>query len=388
MYTENKYYNKYYSYNLGKLPRGCQYCVKGQKLVLFVTGICPRKCYYCPISDKKYGFDNSYANERLVKTTNDVILEAELMNAKGAGITGGDPLSRIDRTLLFIRILKQRFGKGFHIHLYTSLNLVTNEILEELFEAGLDEIRVHPDLDSKQLWNKIDWLKRFSWDRGIEIPLIPTKENFAKEKEIKELIDFAHDKVSFINLNELERADSNLSKLDEMGFVTKDRFSYAIKGSLELGLDILDYINQQMFPLSAHLCTAKLKDKIQLANRLKRESQYIKKQFDIVDNEGMLTRGALYLPELAPGFGYRKKLEICSKKEIAEKLLAFLMKIKKDLCLHETAIFLDTEKPRILVSKKNVQKNKRYFLKLGLLPAIVKEYPTADQLELEVEFLK
>lgn len=375
--------NKYYSYNAGELPVGCQYCVRGEKLVLFVTGICPRQCYFCPLSDKKYGVDGAYANERIIDSPADLILEAELMNAKGAGITGGDPLSRIDKTVFFIQTLKQRFGSGFHIHLYTSLNLVTETALEKLFAAGLDEIRFHPDLDSQQFWERIVLAKKYSWDVGIEIPLIPTKE-----KEIKALVDFVHNKVNFLNLNELEAADNNLSKLREMGFITKDQFSYAIKGSLELGLEVMRYIEEKNYLLPAHLCTAKLKDCIQLANRLKRESKYIKKSFDVADAEGMLTRGALYLPELAPGFGYRKKLEIIDKKEYVAKLSLLLEKIKKELLLKEEEVFLDADKPRILLGRQKIKANKKYFLRLGLLPAIVKEYPTADQLELEVDFLK
>lgn len=374
--------NQYYSYNAGELPVGCQFCVRGEKLVLFVTGICPRQCYFCPLSDRKYGVDTAYANERVIESPEDVILEAELMAAKGAGITGGDPLSTIDRTVLFIQTLKQRFGRQFHIHLYTSLTLVTETALEKLFTAGLDEIRFHPDLDVPEQWKRITLAKKYSWDIGIEIPLIPTKE-----KEIKALVDFVHSHVQFLNLNELERADNSLSKLSEMGFATKERFSYAINGSLELGLEILHYIEEKNYSLPAHLCTAKLKDKIQLANRLKRESKYIKKAFDVADAEGMLTRGALYLPELAPGFGYRKKLETADKKAFIEKLLPLFEKIKKELSLKEE-VFLDAEKPRILLARQKTKANKKYFLRLGLLPAVVKEYPTADQLELEVEFLK
>ena len=129
--------NKYYSYNTKKLPKGCQYCVKGEKLVLFVTGICPRKCYFCPISDDKYGKDVVYANELRIeekrenineninRNMNDIkmdniIQEAKNMKAKGMGITGGDPLARIERTIECIRLLKKTFGKKFHIHLYTS----------------------------------------------------------------------------------------------------------------------------------------------------------------------------------------------------------------------------------------------------------------------------
>jgi len=48
---------------------------------------------------------------------------------------------------------------------------------------------------------------------------------------------------------------------------------------------------------------------------------------------------------------------------------------------------LDSEKPRILLSKKNLKKNRNKFASFGLIPAIVVEYPTADQLEIEVEFL-
>src|SRR3990167_9322210 len=110
--------NQYYSYNLKQLPKGCQYCVKGEKLVLFITGICPRSCVFCPVSDQKYQQDVTYANERKVQDFKDVLQEAELMRANGAGITGGDPLARLERTGEYIKKLKAHFGKQFHLHLY------------------------------------------------------------------------------------------------------------------------------------------------------------------------------------------------------------------------------------------------------------------------------
>ena len=90
--------NKYRSYNKGSLPKGCQYCVKGEKLVIFITGKCPRSCYFCPVSDQKYQNDVQFANERPVKDFNDIIEEAREMDALGAGITGGDPLEKLERT--------------------------------------------------------------------------------------------------------------------------------------------------------------------------------------------------------------------------------------------------------------------------------------------------
>lgn len=372
--------NQFHSFNLNELPSGCRYCVRGEKLVLFVTGVCPRKCYFCPVSDQKYQQDVIYANERKVESTEDIIKEAQLMDAKGAGITGGDPLSKLDRTLEYIRLLKEKFGKNFHIHLYTSLNLVTEEALRQLFNAGLDEIRFHLELDSKQLWDKLTLARKFSWKVGVEIPLIPIKE-----KETFELLEFVKDKVDFLNLNELEIADNSQSNLGEMELHTKDELSYAIKDSLELGLKVLEFAQKEKYNLPIHVCTAKLKDAVQLANRIKREAQGAKKKFDLVNEEGMLTRGALYLPELVPGFGYRKKLESVNKDELVRKLEPLLVRVKKELKIEDDELFLDSSKPRILLSKKLLMQNRKLFKKLGLVPAVVSEYPTADQLEVEVE---
>lgn len=371
--------NKFYSYNLGELPEGCKYCVKGEKLVLFVTGICPRKCYFCPLSDQKYGKDVTFANERKVNDFQDIITEAKNMDAKGAGITGGDPLIKIDRTIESIKLLKQNFGKNFHIHLYTSLNLVNENNLNKLYESGLDEIRFHPDLDSKTNWEKINLAKKFKWDIGLEIPIIPTKF-----REIKELIKFAHDKITFINLNELEFADNELSKLGELGFETKDEFGYAVKGSVECGLKVIDFIKKSEYKLKAHLCTAKLKDRVQLTNRIKREGRIVKRDFDKITNEGLLIRGALYLPGFYPGLTYENNKDEDTK----NKLDFFYNKVKDILKVKDNKIAIDYEKSRILLSENNAKINKKKLLNLGLTPAIVTEYPTADQFETEVEILK
>src|SRR3972149_2170317 len=133
------------SYNRLSLPLGCRLCVKGRKSVILITGICPRKCFYCPLSDQKYQKDVIYANERKVTSTKELIDEVAVSKSFGAGITGGDPLSVMDRTVETIKALKGKFGRAFHIHLYTSLVLATEKNLKRLHDAGLDEIRFHPD---------------------------------------------------------------------------------------------------------------------------------------------------------------------------------------------------------------------------------------------------
>ncbi len=290
---------------------------------------------------------------------------------------------RLERTCEYIKTLKREFGKEFHIHLYTSLNLVTKEYLQKLHEAGLDEIRFHLDLESNKFWPRLHLAREFSWKVGVEVPCISNKK-----EQLQRVIEFSHDIVDFINLNELEIADNSQSKLSKLGFKTKDRMSYAIEDSLNLGKSLIRSAQENQFSVPIHCCTATLKDRVQLANRLKREAQGAKKPFDKVHKNGLLERGALYLLELEPGVGYRRKLAEIDKSPLLEKLTSLRALLIQKLSLQDQDLFIDTQKPRILLSIEHARQHKKKIQDAGLHIAIVKEYPTADQLEIEVDFLR
>ncbi len=394
---------KYHSYKLGTLSKGCQYCVKGSKLVLFITGLCPRCCYFCPISDDKYGQDVIYADEWKTKDPKKIIEEAKAISAEGAGITGGDPLCKLDRTIKYIKRLKKEFKKNFHIHLYTSLDLVNKNTLKKLHKSGLDEIRFHLDLDNSKKWDKLKLALEYSWDVGVEIPAIPgEKTNLKKVILFLDEINKKSKKV-FLNLNELEVADNKFNKLLDMGFKTKNSISYAIKGSKEIALKLIDFTKKNKLNVNIHYCTATLKDKVQLGNRIKRRAKNIKKPYDKITKEGTLIRGVIYLNNLMPGIGYRKKLAKITKKQrnmYLKELKTIKTNIKKDFKIKN--IDIDKNKLRILTSTKdikkirdkidslllkNITKDKRLLKNKELYLAIVEEYPTQDALELNVEFL-
>lgn len=371
---------KWHSYCTGDLAKGCRLCVKGKKLVLFITGLCAQRCFYCPVSEHKYGKDVVYANEWKVEDINEpkeLLEEARLTEAEGAGITGGDPLVNVDRCVKYIKILKQKYGKKFHIHLYTPLKLVTEERLQKLYDAGLDEIRFHPDLDDNSLWTRIELAKKYDWSIGVEIPAVP-----GYEEKIKKLIDYIADKVEFLNLNELERSDTTAAhyKLDEMGYKTRDEISYGVEGSEKTALELLDYAKSK--GLIGHYCTAKLKDAVQLRTRIQRRAENAALETDEITTEGTLVRGVAYLPELSPGFGYHEKLKNVKKEEIMPKLLELKEKLAK------IGIKTSTDKKlRLLMSEKQIRNKKEEIKKLGLKPAVVEEYPTEDATEVDIEFI-
>ncbi len=333
-------------------------CVKGQKLVLFITGICPRRCHFCPLSEKKFSKDVVYADEWLIKNPKnpkELIQEAKLIKAKGAGITGGDPLVKLDRCIKYIKLLKKHFTKKFHIHLYTSLNLVNKNNLKKLHKAGLDEIRFHPDLDNNKLWPKLSLAKDFKWDVGIEIPVLPNKE-----KQIKKLIDFAEkSKIKFINLNELEFSDTEVKHYNLKKFKRKDNLSYGVKGSEELADKLLKYAKNKK--ISVHYCSSKLKDSVQLKQRIKRRAKSIANKFDIITKDGTIIRGIIY--------GNPKKA----------KQILIKNKVPKDL--------FKKENNYTITAITVVHKLKDKLKKAKLKPAIVEQYPTQDKTKIDVNFL-
>ncbi len=375
----------WHSYSTGKIPKGCELCVQGKKLVLFITGVCAQNCFYCPISEKKYGHDIVFANEFKIqnpKNPIEMFEESDLTEAEGAGITGGDPLINVERCSDYIKRLKKSYGKKFHIHLYTPLKLVSDEKLKKLYEAGLDEIRFHTNLDDSSMWDRIALASKYDWNIGIEIPVIP-----GYEEKTKKIIDFVRDKVKFINLNELELSDTSAKhyKLSEMGFKTKNKNSYAVKGSKELGKKILKYASKK--GLNGHLCTAKLKDSIQVTKRLTIRAKNIALPFDKKTGNGTIIRGCVYLKELTPGFGYREVLKKVDGKFVVEKLLKLRNELVKDLKISNDEIVVDEIKYRLLMPSKVIKKNSSKLKKYGLVPAIVEETPTEDSLEIEVEFV-
>lgn len=377
----------YYSYKIGNLARGCELCVKGEKSVLFCTGLCTMRCFYCPISDQKKNKDAVYINEVPNADYTAVIEEIELCSSKGVGITGGDPLVKLDRTIELIRLLKKRFGKKFHIHLYTPLALVDSKKLGELYSAGLDEIRFHPDLNKRQEWAILELAKRFKWKMGVEIPAIP-----GKKQETIVLINYLDSiKIDFLNINELEISDTNAQKLLEQGFKPKNSTSYGVKGSEELALDLLKYILQNKIKLNVHYCTTTLKDRVQLANRIKNRAKNAKEKFDVLTKDGMLIRGAVYLGEIYPTFSYKARINGLTgteKNNILKKLNIIKNKIKKEFKLKNDEIKTDERNLRIILNKNLVNKVKDKFDKhfKNLKFAVIEEYPTYDSLIVEAEF--
>lgn len=335
------------------ITEGCKYCVKGQKLVLFITGLCSRNCFYCSLSNKRKEKDIIWANERKCSKIKDAIEEAKESKAKGSGITGGDPLLKLQRTINYAKALKKNFKK-FHIHIYLPTKLVTKNKLKKLARY-IDEVRFHPVFltnDLKIIREEIRKIKLASlfWKKeniGIELPLLPDK--FI---ETLRIIRACSPFIGFVNLNELEVSDTNFNYMTANYKFNKD--SYTIKGSKEMGIKILNALKDSN--LKIHLCTAKTKNFYQYKNRLKLRNIL---PFGFKTNEGSVRYFVIYA-----------------------KNPKQLRKIEKELKKFKY-IYLDNARKRIIVSEKIVEK----ILELKYKVAKVEELPTADSTILALEYL-
>ncbi len=235
----------FYSY----ITEGCKLCRKGAKMVFFITGKCSNSCYYCPVSEERFGNDFMYANERLVNDLDDVVDEIISMSAEGVAITGGEPLIKLERVCEFVEIFSRA---GLHTHLYTSIP-ANERVINKLFEKGLDEIRFHPP----ELKNAIiyeDSLKnaiKKGMEAGFEIPAI----SFSKE-----ISDIVNKNEAFLNVNELEFSESNIVRLSNRGW-NRGEF-YEAKGSLEIARKYGSSVKK------FHYCSVRFKEIAQFRRRL------------------------------------------------------------------------------------------------------------------------
>ncbi len=259
---------------------GCTSCIRGAKMVLFVTGLCDRNCWYCPLSSERNGVDLTYANEHRVGSPQEAIAVARTMNAEGTGVTGGEPLLRFDRVVSYCRALKEEFGNGHHIHLYTG-RAPDRETLRAM--AGIvDEIRFHPPEQTWALASDSRYIASVMIAReeglsaGFEVPSLPTIGNLTSSLPF----------LDFLNINELEWGETNAGGMRARGYEPEDGVHNAVRGAREWAADLVK--NPKV-----RWCSSRFKDSVQLRRRLIRVARNTARPFEEITPDGTVLYGVL-----------------------------------------------------------------------------------------------
>lgn len=344
------------SFYVGHLPLGCRLCQKGAKLVLFITGVCGKRCFYCPLSEARRGKDVVYADEVRVLADEDVVQEARAIQAEGTGLTGGDPLIFPQRVLHYIQLMKGEFGEKHHVHLYTTGRYLTKPLLRQLKDVGLDEIRFHPD---KADLLKISWAAKAGITVGAEVPAIPNQS-----KEIIVFIKYLGDVgASFININELEFTETNTTALLIRGIKSKPPSSLVAEGSEETAFKVLDWALRNA-NVSVHYCPARIKDAVQFQNRIKRKAKSVVKPYETITRDGLLSFGIVKLAKATQNTLENLHNLLISKYHISSDLIA-----------------INLRKRRIETSVEIIKKLGPSLTSQRYECGIISEYPTQDRTE-------
>ena len=228
-----------------------------------------------------------FANERRCSTWDEVIEEGRAMRATGTGITGGDPMLDMDKSLEAVRQLKAAFGTEHHIHLYTSIPFQVARAAD-FGMAGLDEIRFHLlDGTLKKYLPIIEACSNAGIDVGVELPCEPDKES-----QLFALLDELHTSpVQFLNLNELEITVGNQENMDVRGFNLSGGITAAAEGSADLALRLKEASQELDFHLK--FCSARYKDAGQLRARFRRRGQANLRPYEVLSDDDTIVFGAI-----------------------------------------------------------------------------------------------
>ncbi|MCL4324816.1 MAG: radical SAM protein [Candidatus Thermoplasmatota archaeon] len=344
----------------GPMAAGCEQCEEGRKMVLFVSGLCPFRCFYCPVSERRNQKDSVYANERPVTCDEDILEEAQAMGASGTGITGGDPLYSFERTLHIVKLLKENLGRKHHIHLYTREPNPAK--IRALAEAGLDEVRLHiphylwGTFETRgQSFRKIlDAAPGWGLARGVEIPLIPDKE-----KDLRKLLQSLSDlRVDFVNLNEFEFSETNEKNLLEREYHVNPGGGWGVQGSRIVARRLL----KEAWGVPVHFCSSGFKDSVQLRQRLLRRGARTMHSFDVLTEDGTVLKGIIEIP------GSQGPLDRAYRE------------VQKTLGIDPEACHLNEVRRRIEVSPYLLR---REAGRLRFPAFEVEEYPTTEATEVE-----
>ena len=331
-------------------------------MVLFVTGLCRYRCFYCPVSPSRNQKDVIYANERLVRSDADVVEEARAIGASGTGITGGDPLGAPERVEHFVRLLKGTFGAEHDIHLYT--HEPHPEKLKRLAAAGLDEVRLHiphylwgPLRGAGSAYRKVlEEAPSWGLRRGVEIPVLPEKE--AELASLLQALDAIG--VDFVNLNELEFSETNEAAMRTRGYRGDPRNGWGVRGSRAVAERL---VRTSRLSVPVHYCSSRFKDSVQLRERLKRRAERTAPSFARATDDGTILMGIVD----APG---------------GANLSRFAERFAVTTGMKEGDYEVDFERRRLMAAPGRLRRVAR---RLPWPAFVVEAYPTADLFEVERE---
>ncbi len=257
--------NNGHSIHVGRISSACVACQKGVGSATFYTSLkCHRSCFYC-FNPNQEDFDlHSHAKR-------DVSAELRSMHDQGfrvshLALTGGEPLLYPEEAAAFFRTARERFP-GAHTRLYTAGDHINRDLLRQLKEAGLAEIRfsvrAHDGAHGRRhTYDRIAMAREYIPAVMVETPVLPGTLDVMKEM----LLELERLQVFGVNLLEFCFPLNNVEAFRKRGYLLKRRpyetlYDYWYAGGLPISwselecLQLLEFALDQGLGLGVHYCS-------------------------------------------------------------------------------------------------------------------------------------
>lgn len=266
-----------------RLSPGCKVCMSGEWSCLFITGICNGSCFYCPAPQNE---DSPPVSQNIeFNSPKDYADYVERFKFKGASISGGEPLIKWEKCVEYIKELNNRFGKDFHIWLYTNGILGTKEKFKALKDAGLKEIRFDIGANAYNL-ESLKMASDYFDCLTVEIPAVPED----KELLMVKLPEMEKIGVKYLNLHQLRLTPHNFKNLVERNYT----FSHGVRAvcveSEITALELMNYTLDNNIDIGINYCSFAYKTRFQSAAWRRKGAQILKKDYDDITESGYLRR--------------------------------------------------------------------------------------------------
>ena len=263
------------------LSPGCRICAEGDWSCLFVTGRCNCRCFYCPTAQT----DNDLPTTNTVdfRTPDDYVNYLERFGFRGASISGGEPLLSPKRSLAYVRAIKKHFGDAMHVWLYTNGTLADEDLLLQLADAGLDEIRFDIGATDYQL-DKLRLAAGVIPTVTVEIPAIPEDLPLLKGM-LGELRDAG---AMHLNLHQMRLTPYNFEHLAKRGYTFLHGERVTVLESELAALEVLQHSLDHNLGLPVNYCSFVFKNRYQAQAGRLRNGPFMAKPCESITENGYI----------------------------------------------------------------------------------------------------
>lgn len=247
----------------GPLSPGCAHCVAGTWSCLFVNGICNARCFFCPTPQDECG--DPTTGQIAFRRPDDYAEFLARFGFGGASLSGGEPLLTLDRSLEFVRTIRERCGSGMYLWLYTNGLLATEEALAALAAAGLDEIRFNLHANGYRL-DGVERAVRHIPTVTVETPAVPEEE--ARMGQLLPVL--AGLGVKHVNLHDLRVTPHNVKHMIGRGYTCLHGPKATVLESELTALRLLGQAAADGLPLAVQYCCFAYKNPFQARGHRRR----------------------------------------------------------------------------------------------------------------------